>query len=165
MLPWKQTQTEIHLLPKEHVIWDKVRLSFSELPLHHIIESCYRGIMDSISQEMVQTTPLHSEPTCCQKTREERGATTSPSISLLIELLLIVPPFPIWSAFHQFWNHITGLFIYLKRLICLLKNGLVWAGPERPRVRFFRCFGFCFKSPSSFPFLSLLPFRLWNSWH
>lgn len=80
MLPWKQqTQTEIHLPPKEHVIWGKVRLSVSELPLYCMIESCYRGVMDSISQDMVQTTPLHSAPTCCQTAWKGRGATASPS--------------------------------------------------------------------------------------
>ena len=60
-------------------MWGKVFLGFPELPLHRIIESFYRGRMDSISQEMVQTTPLHSAPTCCQRTREERAATASPS--------------------------------------------------------------------------------------
>ena len=60
-------------------MWGKVFLGFPKLPLHRIIESFYRGRMDSISQEMVQTTPLHSAPTCCQRTREERAATASPS--------------------------------------------------------------------------------------
>ena len=96
MLPWKQqTQTEIHLPPKEHVIWDKVHLSFSELPLHRIIESCYRGIMDSISQEMVQTTPFTLSPPAVRKP-ERRGELLPPlPLSLLIELLLIAPPFSI----------------------------------------------------------------------
>lgn len=115
MLPWKQqTQTEIHLPPKEHVIWDKVHLSFSELPLHRIIESCYRGIMDSISQEMVQTTPFTLSPPAVRKP-ERRGELLPPlPLSLLIELLLIAPPFSIWSAFHQFWNHHRPLHLFEK---------------------------------------------------